>query len=134
LKEEATAIAHEHGIQIPNLKENLGLRVEFAVQNWLMSSPFWIDTLNKLYSCVHTIPATLAFMVYFFKYAPPPVFRRVWRTLVAFSLIAFVVFTSWPAMPPRLLPEKFGFVDTVHKNKHASAWTTNKSVWYPFVA
>jgi hypothetical protein len=99
------------------------------VQHWVMRSDFWMNSINKIYSYVH-IPATLAFMVYFFKYAPPPIFRRVRRTLVTCNLLAFVVFSSWPAMPPRLLPEEFGFVDTVHKNKHASAWTTNKSVMF----
>jgi hypothetical protein len=126
LKEETTAIAQKHGIAILDLEARLGLRIELAVQHWVMRSPFWMDTLNKIYSYVH-IPATLLFMVYFYKFAAPPVFRRVRRTLVTCNLLAFVVFTSWPCMPPRLLPfDEFGFVDTVHKNKHASAWTTNK--------
>jgi hypothetical protein len=126
LVEETTALARRHGIQVLELESRLGLRVELAVQHWVMRSPFAIDLLNKIYSYVH-IPATIAFMVYFYKYAPPPAFRRVRRTLVCCNLLAFVVFTAWPCMPPRLLPsERFGFVDTVHAHKHASAWTTNK--------
>jgi hypothetical protein len=125
LQEETTAIARNHGIQILTLEGKLGIRIEVAVQKWVMRSDFWMNALNKIYSYVH-IPATLAFMVYFFKYAPPPIFRRVRRTLVACNLIAFVIFTSWPCMPPRLLPKEYEFEDTVHKNKHASAWTTNK--------
>lgn len=55
------------------------------------------------------------------------------------NLIAFVVFTLWPCMPPRLLSDKsveghvgdlsrsYGFVDTVHDAPGASSvWTTNK--------
>ena len=55
------------------------------------------------------------------------------------NLMAFVVFTLWPCMPPRLLSEKdvpgeegalarsFGFVDTVHGAEGAvSVWTANK--------
>ena len=55
------------------------------------------------------------------------------------NLLAFVVFTLWPCMPPRLLsdPEyngedaaeakSYGFVDTVHsKSGESSVWTTNK--------
>ncbi|EIN09541.1 hypothetical protein PUNSTDRAFT_143071 [Punctularia strigosozonata HHB-11173 SS5] len=126
LVDETTAIARKHGIQILTLEGYLGLRIELAVQHWVMRSPLAIDWLNKIYSYVH-IPATIAFMVYFFKYAPPPVFRRVRRTLVCCNLLAFIVFTAWPCMPPRLLPyEEYGFVDTVHAHKHASAWTTNK--------
>lgn len=29
-------------------------------------------------------------------------------------------------MPPRLLPETYGFVDVMHSNKGGSAWTHNK--------
>lgn len=44
------------------------------------------------------------------------------------NLMAFVVFTVWPCMPPRLLPEEdgFWFVDTVHVGKVSSVWTTNR--------
>jgi hypothetical protein len=55
------------------------------------------------------------------------------------NLIAFIVFTLWPCMPPRLLsdpdvPEdigkearSYGFVDTVHSGEgESSVWTQNK--------
>jgi len=55
------------------------------------------------------------------------------------NLIAFIVFTLWPCMPPRLLSDpdvpgdvgkearSFGFVDTVHGAEgESSVWTQNK--------
>ena len=55
------------------------------------------------------------------------------------NLIAFVVFTLWPCMPPRLLSDpnydgpdaeqakSYGFVDTVHGTEgESSVWTTNR--------
>ena len=62
------------------------------------------------------------------------------RTLATANLIAFIVFTTWPLMPPRLLSDTtvtgpggekaraFGFQDTVHQTGKdgASIWTTNK--------
>lgn len=55
------------------------------------------------------------------------------------NLLAFVVFTLWPCMPPRLLSDPgfdgdgaaeakgFGFVDTVHSSDgQSSVWTTNR--------
>lgn len=55
------------------------------------------------------------------------------------NLMAFIVFTLWPCMPPRLLSDEevsgevgdlarsFGFVDTVHgADGAASVWTANK--------
>jgi len=61
------------------------------------------------------------------------------RTMAMCNLIAFVVFTIWPCMPPRLLNDKgatgplvdearkFKFVDTVHgATGESSVWTQNK--------
>lgn len=55
------------------------------------------------------------------------------------NLIAFIVFTLWPCMPPRLLSDNsvvgaigdearnYGFVDTVHGEQgEVSVWTQNK--------
>lgn len=55
------------------------------------------------------------------------------------NLMAFVIFTLWPCMPPRLLSDEtvkgptgdiarsYGFVDTVHGAEGAvSVWTANK--------
>jgi hypothetical protein len=55
------------------------------------------------------------------------------------NLLAFVVFTIWPCMPPRLLSDpdytgpqaelakSYGFVDTVHgKDGASSVWTQNR--------
>jgi hypothetical protein len=55
------------------------------------------------------------------------------------NLLAFIVFTLWPCMPPRLLPDpdvpgavgkearSYGFVDTVHGvSGESSVWTQNK--------
>jgi hypothetical protein len=73
------------------------------------------------------IPATIAFMAYSYKYFHPQIFQSTRRTLVVCNCLAFIVFSSWPCMPPRLLPfEEFGYVDTLHTGKAASIWTTNK--------
>lgn len=55
------------------------------------------------------------------------------------NLLAFIVFTIWPCMPPRLLSDpsvegpsgdlarSYGFVDTVHgANGASSVWTQNR--------
>lgn len=61
------------------------------------------------------------------------------RTMAMSNLIAFVIFTTWPCMPPRLLGDPgyegadaeeakgYGFVDTVHgPDGESSIWTQNK--------
>lgn len=73
------------------------------------------------------IPATVTFFAYSYYSFHPAVFQRIRRTLVLCNCLAFVIFTLWPCMPPRLLPfEEFGFIDTLHTGKAASIWTTNK--------
>lgn len=62
------------------------------------------------------------------------------RTLAKANLVAFIVFTTWPLMPPRLLTDTtvtgasgekaraFGFQDAVHQigKDGGSIWTTNR--------
>ncbi|KAK3366804.1 PAP2 superfamily-domain-containing protein [Lasiosphaeria ovina] len=69
----------------------------------------------------------------------PDVYQRRRRTMAMCNLLAFVVFTFWPCMPPRLLSDptyngpdaaqakSYGFVDTVHGvDGDSSVWTTNR--------
>ena len=73
------------------------------------------------------IPATIAFMAYSYRYFAPQIFQSTRRTLVICNCLAFIIFSLWPCMPPRLLPfEEFGYIDTLHTGKAASIWTTNK--------
>lgn len=73
------------------------------------------------------IPATIAFMGYAYSVFHPQIFQATRRTLVLSNCLAFIIFSSWPCMPPRLLPkDEFGYVDTLHVGKAASIWTTNK--------
>jgi hypothetical protein len=73
------------------------------------------------------IPATIAFMGYAYSVFHPQIFQATRRTLVLSNCLAFIIFSSWPCMPPRLLPkDEFSYVDTLHVGKAASIWTTNK--------
>jgi hypothetical protein len=69
----------------------------------------------------------------------PAIYERRRRTMAMCNLLAFIVFTFWPCMPPRLLSDPtytgeyaaeakgFGFVDTVHgADGDSSVWTTNR--------
>ena len=79
----------------------------------------------RIYSFIH-IPATIAFLAYFYRTQRFNVYAPARRTLALANLLAFVVFTLWPCMPPRLLPKSYGFIDTVHRGAVSSVWTTNK--------
>ncbi|WVQ84440.1 hypothetical protein IAT38_006592 [Cryptococcus sp. DSM 104549] len=120
------ALAEHHARQIIAIQEWLHIDCELALQHFVMKHHWLLIFFNKTYAMVH-IPATIAFMGYSYRYFSPLVFQSTRRTLVLCNCIAFVVFSSWPCMPPRLLPyEEFGYVDTLHAGKAASIWTTNK--------
>jgi hypothetical protein len=111
--------------------------------------------INRTYSFIH-IPGTILFLVMLYYYTSPKKSSREFgdtarsaagprlyearrRTMAMCNLIAFIVFTIWPCMPPRLLSDKtvegpsgdearkYGFVDTVHGDGgEGSVWTQNR--------
>ncbi|KAK3694160.1 PAP2 superfamily-domain-containing protein [Podospora appendiculata] len=73
------------------------------------------------------------------SFISPRLYEKRRRTMAMCNLLAFVVFTLWPCMPPRLLSDPsydgadaaeakaYGFVDTVHgADGDSSVWTTNR--------
>ncbi|XTI87424.1 hypothetical protein V2W45_1342277 [Cenococcum geophilum] len=71
--------------------------------------------------------------------ANPALYAARRRTMATCNLLAFIIFTLWPCMPPRLLSSpnvtgpsgavarSYGFVDTVHGSAgESSVWTQNR--------
>jgi len=127
LKEGTVAVARIHALKLIRLEQRLGLFIEPSVQGFFLTKPAAIAIINKIYSFIH-IPGTISFLAWLYYYSPTAVYESRRRTLAACNLIAFVIFTAWPCMPPRLLPasDGFGFVDTVHVMRNSSVWTTNR--------
>lgn len=44
------------------------------------------------------------------------------------NFVAFATFCVYPCMPPRLLPDSYGFFDTVRQEHAESVWVNSKSV------
>ncbi|KAJ7634933.1 PAP2 superfamily-domain-containing protein [Roridomyces roridus] len=127
LKDNTLAVSRDHALSLIHLEQRLGVFVEPAVQGYVMARPSLLGALNRIYSFIH-IPGTITFLAWLYAAAPQQLFEARRRTLAVSNLMAFVVFTLWPCMPPRLLPatDGFGFVDTVHTGEVASVWTTNR--------
>lgn len=154
-------VARRHALQIIHLEQRLHIFFELDVQAWFLKHPFILHWTNRTYSFIH-IPGTILFLVWLFYYtttrnrvdlplhnkpmgeadgspAGPKLYAARRRTMAVCNLIAFIVFTLWPCMPPRLLSDpdvpgevgrearSFGFVDTVHGAEgESSVWTQNK--------
>ncbi|KAI9834770.1 MAG: hypothetical protein M1819_002856 [Sarea resinae] len=161
LKEDTVDVAREHALWLIHTEEKLHIFWETGIQGFFMQHPFFMLWINRLYSFIH-IPGTILFLVWLFYYtntcnrvrgyrgerlagdidgspAGPKLYEARRRTLAMCNLIAFIVFTIWPCMPPRLLSDKevkgpvgeearkYGFVDTVHgAGGEASVWTQNR--------
>lgn len=148
-------MARRHALQVIHLEQTLGIFWEPAIQQFFLRYPTLMHWINRTYSFVH-IPATITYLIWLYyltitvnrtSYAETrerspagPVLYQARRRMMAMcNLIAFVVFTAWPCMPPRLLSDpsyegddaqeakSFGFVDTVHSAEgESSVWTKNK--------
>jgi hypothetical protein len=154
-------VARRHALQLIAVEQRLHIFLELDVQRWFLKHPFLMHWTNRIYSFIH-IPGTILFLVWLFYYtttrnridlpmhnkpkgeadgspAGPKLYAARRRTMATCNLIAFIVFTLWPCMPPRLLSDanvpgavgkqarSYGFVDTVHGAEgESSVWTQNK--------
>ena len=166
LDDTTVNVARRHALQLIHLEQRLHLFVELPVQAWFLERPNLMHWTNRTYSFIH-IPGTILFLIVMYYISTtrprknlqktstqgasptrlhrtvgrlnPDMYERRRRTMAMCNLLAFIIFTAWPCMPPRLLsdptyegpdaPEalSYGFVDTVHsKDGESSVWTTNR--------
>ncbi|KAJ9658529.1 hypothetical protein H2201_007736 [Coniosporium apollinis] len=154
-------VARQHALQLIHLEQSLHLFHELPIQRFFLAHPTLLTWINRIYSYIH-IPGTILFLVWLYYYtttrnrlissrpgtltaevdgspAGPRLYEARRRTMAVCNLLAFVVFTAWPCMPPRLLSDKsaegpsaeegrsYGFVDTVHgAGGEGSVWTQNR--------
>ncbi|KAJ5780844.1 hypothetical protein N7457_006004 [Penicillium paradoxum] len=161
LKDDTVDVARRHALQLIKIEQHLGMFWETLIQRRFLRHSLVMPWINRIYSFIH-IPGTIAFLVWLYYYTTVPIridetqpgkpkgaasrspagpllYQARRRTLAVCNLLAFVVFTLWPCMPPRLLSDtaadgeeadlarSYGFVDTVHgANGASSVWTENR--------
>ncbi|KAL4888657.1 hypothetical protein BDV59DRAFT_210992 [Aspergillus ambiguus] len=161
LHEGTVDVARKHALQLIRIEKAVGIFWEAPIQRYFLRHERLMTWTNWAYSYIH-IPGTIAFLVWLYYYtttrnrfdesqpgkprgvvsgspAGPHLYQARRRTLAVCNLLAFVIFTLWPCMPPRLLSDKdvdgpdgelgrsYGFVDTVHGvNGAGSVWTENR--------
>ncbi|KAH6962551.1 PAP2 superfamily-domain-containing protein [Ilyonectria sp. MPI-CAGE-AT-0026] len=124
--------AENHGIAVLWFEHESPFRFFFPlrevdVQMWFRTDHQTLLTiLNRAYSLIH-IPVTVSFLAWYYYAAPTSdQFAAARRMMSLTNLLSFVTFTTYPCMPPRLLPEKYGFFDTVRREDAESIYATNK--------
>jgi len=105
-----TAAAFAHARDIIAAERWLGIYVERSVQQAFLNLDWFITFWNIYYGTTHFVFPVIT-LVWMYRKAPARYVR--WRnTLVAMWTIAVVTFLAYPLMPPRLMPPRYGYVDT----------------------
>lgn len=108
---ESIDTAFAHARQIIRMERAVGLYHEQTIQRWFLGARWFIQAWNIFYGSFHFI-VTAAALVWCFRKRPDR--YPLWRnTLAATTALALIGFAFYPLMPPRLLPESYGYVDTL---------------------
>jgi hypothetical protein len=86
----------------------------------------FLEPLRKSHLCSYHLQHTNlnpSFLSWYYFVAPNHnAYTLVRRTMTLGNFAAFFVFAFYPCMPPRLLPESYGFQDTVRQENAESVW------------
>lgn len=113
----SATISEEHALlnaeRLIRLERSLHVFHEATLQSWLLSQQWLLWISNVFYGTAHFI-VTIGVLIWIFIAVPEQ--YRFWRnTLAIATALALIGFMSFPLLPPRLLPEHYGFVDTLQK-------------------
>jgi hypothetical protein len=106
----ASAAAFRHAQQIVDAEKFLGLYHEYSIQQAFLGVDWFMAFWNIWYGTIHFVMPLVA-LVWLYRKLPARYVR--WRnTLVLMLGVSILAFWAYPLMPPRLMPARFGFVDT----------------------
>lgn len=114
-------LAFSHARNLIHWQQQLGINHEQLLQEWALNFRPLVIAMNYVYGSLHFV-VTIGVGIYLFRSWPNDYPR--WRnTLGITTAIALIGFYTWPLMPPRLLPESYGFVDTLAQ--YPTLWSFN---------
>ncbi len=110
-----------HARQLIGWQKTLGIYHERAINAWATKIEPLVVGANYFYGSLHFV-VTIGVAVFLFRSWPDD--YPLWRnTLAIATAIALIGFRFWPLMPPRLLPDHYGFVDTLAR--YPTFWSFN---------
>ena len=108
---QAGAAAASHALQIVSAEQALGLFRERAVQDSIIGNDTVTDAFNAYYGGTHFLIPILVLAWLMVRH--PAHYARARTALATITGLAFIVFWLFPVAPPRLLPARFGIIDTL---------------------
>ena len=111
LSSDAADVAVAQAQDIVRWQRQWGLYWEPDIQAWTTESLTVTHIANTVYFWFH-LPLLIVFAVWMF-FADRQRFRFLRNVWVITQVIGVAVYFLYPVAPPRLLPESYGFVDTM---------------------
>ena len=108
---DAKAQAFTNAKRVIQAERWMGLYHEESIQDFFLRSRPLVRLLNGYYGIAHFL-ITIAAMVWCFRKLPWR-YRSIRNGLALMTWFALLGFKFFPLMPPRLLPERYGYVDTL---------------------
>lgn len=108
---QSGAVATRHALWLVDLEKAVGLFQERALQSVFLHSHGLIQVFNLYYGATHFL-VPIAVLVWL-AVRHPSHYVRARNLLMVTTAIAFLCFWLFPVAPPRLLPIRFEFVDTI---------------------
>lgn len=116
VREMAAEQRHEAMARAENIvaiERSVGFFWEAHIQAWVLSSETLVKLFNAFYTYGHfPVIYAVGLWLFFFHRTRYVVVRNAFLISGALSLLVFHVF---PLAPPRLLPARYGFVDTLSR-------------------
>jgi hypothetical protein len=125
LTEASEQLAYSNAKTIMKIEEYLFLDIEYNLHSFFNDKTYVFIFGNYFYGSLHFIVTIFALFYVFFKDSKR--YSLVRNTIVTSTLLSLVIFTLYPLMPPRLLPNSFGFVDTLAK--YPTFWSFNSKAF-----
>ena len=107
----AAGLAFANAKMVIGLERTIGVFHEAQIQHAFLDNRVLVRVLDDWYGSTHFVVTAAVLFVLFV--AHPARYRR-WRNALAVATAAALIgFALFPLMPPRLLPARFGFTDTL---------------------
>ena len=104
-------VAFDNAEIVIRIERWLGSYHEETIQEWFLDDRAFIQWWNLFYGTFHFVVTVAALVLLFRRF--PARYPRWRNTLAATTGLALIGFATYPLMPPRLLPDAYGFVDTL---------------------
>jgi len=108
---QAGGAATSHALLIVSAEQALGLFHERPVQSLITGNDAVTAAFNAYYGGTHFLIPALVLAWLMFRH--PAHYARARTALAVITGLAFVCFWVFPVAPPRLLPARYGIVDTL---------------------